>query len=578
MLWQALASVRDLGRLHDIASVLIRHGFGGFVRRMGLADALESAGRALHWGDTHELTHLTPPQRARRVLEELGPTFVKLGQVLSTRVDLFEPEWIAEFSQLQDSAPPVPYAELLPQLVEDLGGPPEQVFSAFDTEPLAAASIAQVHRARLADGTEVVVKVRRPGIKPVVEADLRWLLRLAQLAESESPELRTFSPQQVVRQFGQSLRNELDFAVECRNATRIARQFEGYTDADASQPRPGGGELLQAAPLIVVPRVHWQWSGERCCVQDYIAGIPGRQLDAVDRAGLDRKVLARRGARAVLKMIVQDGFFHADPHPGNVFYLPGNRIAFIDFGMVGRLSESRREQLMALLLGLVQQEPARVADVLSDWSGNGTVEHEALVAEIEAFVEQYRGVPLKQLKLGLLLSDLVAILRHHQVTLPADLSLLIKAFVTLEGMGRELDPDFDMAGEALPLLRELLQACYEPQALLGRGWHAVAELLGLLAGLPQDLSRLLRAARKGRLDIHIDVLDLRRIGNQLDRAANRLVVGIVIAALIIGSSIVMTVPGNPSLLGLLGFVGAVIGSIWLFLSIWASNRRDRDDD
>ncbi|MEO0003130.1 MAG: hypothetical protein RLZZ22_822 [Pseudomonadota bacterium] len=582
MLWQALASVRDLGRLHDIASVLIRYGFGDLVQRLGLADALDEAGRALHWRDSHGLIHLTPPQRLRRVLEELGPTFVKLGQVLATRVDLFEPEWIAEFSQLQDSAPPVPYERLLPQLVEDLGGPPEQVFAAFDPVPLAAASIAQVHRARLHDGTEVVVKVRRPGIRPVIEADLRWLLRLAQLAEAESPELRTFSPQQVVQQFGKSLRNELDFAVECRNATRIAGQFEGYADADASQPRPGGGELLQAAPPIVVPRVHWAWSGERVCVQDYIAGMSGRQLAEVDAAGLDRKVLARRGARAVLKMIVQDGFFHADPHPGNVFYLPGNRIAFIDFGMVGRLSEQRREQLMALLLGLVQQEPARVADVLTDWSGDGAVDHEALVAEIEAFVEQYRGVPLRQLKLAALLSDVVAILRHHHVALPADLSLLVKAFVTLEGMGRELDPDFDMAGEALPLLRQLLRERYQPAALLGRGWRRISELLGLLAGLPQDLSRLLRAARKGRLDIHVDVLDLRRIGNQLDRAANRLVVGIVIAALIIGSSIVMTVPGGPSWLGLpafglLGFLGAGLGSVWLLLSIWTSNRRDRDD-
>lgn len=578
MFWQALASVRDLGRLHDIASVLVRHGFGGFVRRMGLANALEEAGRALHWGDTHELTQLTPPQRARRVLEELGPTFVKLGQVLATRVDLFEPEWIAEFGKLQDSAPPVPYAELLQQLVEDLGGSPELVFAQFETEPLAAASIAQVHRARLADGTEVVVKVRRPGIKPVVEADLRWLLRLAQLAEAESPELRTFSPQLVVQQFGQSLRNELDFAVECRNADRIAAQFEGYTDADAVQPRPAGGELLQAPPLIVVPRVHWQWSGERVCVQDYVEGIPGRQLDALDRAGLDRKVLARRGARAVLKMIVQDGFFHADPHPGNVFYLPGNRLAFIDFGMVGRLSEPRREQLMALLLGLVQQEPARVADVLTDWSGNAAVEHETLVAEIEAFVVQYRGVPLRQLKLAALLSDLVAILRHHHVTLPADLSLLVKAFVTLEGMGRELDPDFDMAGEALPLLRELLQARYEPAAMLKRGIGSVRELAALLTGLPQDLSRLLRAARKGRLDIHIDVLHLKRVGNQLDRALNRLVIGLVIAALIIGSSIVLTVKQGPQWLGTLGFLIALLGSLWLILSIWGANRRDRDDD
>ncbi len=578
MLWQALASVRDLGRLHDIASVLIRHGFGGFVRRMGLADRLEEAGRALHWGDTQGLIQLTPPQRLRRVLEELGPTFVKLGQVLATRVDLFEPEWIAEFGKLQDSAPPVSYEALLSQLVEDLGGPPEQVFAHFEREPLAAASIAQVHRARLADGTEVVVKVRRPGIKPVVEADLRWLLRLAQLAEAESPELRTFSPQQVVRQFGQSLRNELDFAVEGRNAARIAAQFEGYADSDASQPRPAGGELLQPPPLIVVPRVHWDWSGERVCVQDYIDGIPGRKLAEVDAAGLDRKVLARRGARAVLKMIVQDGFFHADPHPGNVFYLPGNRIAFIDFGMVGRLGERRREQLLDLLLGLVQQEPVRVADVLADWSGDGALDHEALAGEIETFVEQYRGVPLKQLQLGSLLSDLVAILRHHQVRLPADLTLLVKAFVTLEGMGRELDPDFDMAGEALPLLRELLQARYAPAAMLQRGVGSARELVSLLAGLPQDFSRLLRAARKGRLDIHIDVQHLKRVGNQLDRAVNRLVIGVVIAALIIASSIVLTMAQAPQWLGTLGFLIALLGSLWLILSIWGANRRDRDDD
>jgi len=580
MLWQALASVRDLGRLHDIAAVLIRYGFADLVRRMGLADALEQAGRALHWGDTHELTHLTAPVRVRRALEELGPTFVKLGQVLATRVDLFEPEWIAEFSKLQDSAPPVPYAELLPQLVEDLGASPEQVFAQFETEPLAAASIAQVHRARLHDGTEVVVKVRRPGIKPVVEADLRWLTRLAQLAEAENPELRGFSPQQVVRQLSRSLRNELDFGVECRNALRIERQFAGYVDADSPPPpRARPGELPPPAlPVIVVPRVHAQWSGERVCVQDYIVGIPGRKLAEVDAAGLDRKVLARRGARAVLKMIVRDGFFHADPHPGNVFYLPGNRIAFIDFGMVGRLSEQRREQLLELLLGLVQQEAKRVADVLLAWTENGMVDPEGMLGEIEAFVEQYRGLPLRQLRLGSLLSDLAGILRQHRVMLPADLSLLIKAFVSLEGMGRELDPDFDMAGEALPLLQQALREHYAPAALLRRSVGGLREMAVLLAGLPQDLSRLLRAARKGRLDIHIDVLHLKRVGNQLDRAVNRLVIGVVIAALIIGSAIVLTVPQGPHWLGTLGFLVALFGSLWLILSIWGANRRDRDDD
>ncbi|MBI2748773.1 MAG: ubiquinone biosynthesis protein UbiB [Burkholderiales bacterium] len=582
MLWQALTTVRDLGRLHDIASILIRYGFGDMVRRMGLANALERAGRALHWNEAEELAHLEPPARMRRALEELGPTFVKLGQVLATRIDLFEPEWIAEFSKLQDSTPAAPWSDIRQQLCEDLGAPPEEVFAAFDPKPLAAASVAQVHRARLEDGSEVVVKVRRPGIRPVIEADLRWLARLAQLVEGDSPELRSFRPQEVVRQFTQSLRRELDFAGECRNAERIAENFAGYTDKD----EPTDDASAEAAPepppvlpIIVIPRVYWQWTGERVCVQEFIAGISGRNLAAVDQAGLDRKVLARRGAHAVLKMIVEDGFFHADPHPGNVFYLPGNRIAFIDFGMVGRLTEVRRDQLTGLLLGLVKHEPRRVADVMLDWTGDGAVDEDGLLVEIQAFVQQYHGVALKQLRLGAMLSDLVAILRQHQLALPPDLSLLVKAFISLEGMGRELDPDFDMAGEAMPLLEQALRARYAPTALLQRGWRGVSEALSLVAGLPQDISRLLRAARRGRLEIHIDVTHLKRVGNQLDNAASRLTVGIVVAALIIGSSIVMTVPGGPTWLGLpffglLGFVGAVIGSIWLLLSIWRSGGKE----
>ena len=585
MLWQAFTAARDLGRLHEIASVLIRYGFGDFVRRMGMANALERAGRALLWKHADELAHLEPPARARRVLEELGPTFIKLGQVLATRVDLFEPEWIAEFGKLQDSAPPIPYADVLQQLAEDLGAPPEKIFAAFDPEPLAAASIAQVHRARLEDGSEVVVKVRRPGIRSVVEADLRWLMRLAELVESENPELRNFHPQEIVRQFELSLRRELDFAVECRNAERIANNFAGYTDQDTISPPATGrvpdSAILPAAAIIVIPRVYWKWTGERVCVQEFIEGIPGRNLAAADHAGLDRKILARRGARAVLKMIVEDGFFHADPHPGNVFYLPGNRLAFIDFGMVGRLNEGRRDQMIQLMLGMVRREPARVAEVMLDWSGDVSVDEDSLIVEIQTFVDQYYGIPLKQLSLGAMLTDLVAILREYRIALPADLALLIKAFITLDGMGRELDPDFDMAGEAMPMLEKSVRARYKPAALFKRGWRSVGEMLSMISDIPHDLSRLLRAARRGRLQIHIDVPHLKHVGNQLDGAANRLVVGIVVAAIIIGSSIVMTVPGGPTLLGLpvfglLGYLGAAAGGVWLLLSIWKSNRADRE--
>lgn len=579
MLWQAMMAVRDISRLHDIASILIRYGFGDILSRMGLSNALEKAGKVLHHSDAGEYAHLAAPVRVRRALEEMGPTFVKLGQVLATRVDLFAPEWIAEFSKLQDSAPPVPYLDVRQQLIEDLGAPPEEVFAAFNPEPVAAASIAQVYRARLTDGSEVVVKVRRPGIRPLIESDLRWLVRLSELAETENPELRSFCPQQVIQQFTQSLRRELNFSIECRNAEHIAENFAHYSDEDQPDSgklhSPATPDLPPVPSIIVIPRVYWQWTGERVCVQEFIDGIPGRHLLAVDSAGLDRKILARRGSRAVLKMIVEDGFFHADPHPGNVFYLPGNRIAFIDFGMVGRLTEERREQLINLLLGMVKHEPKRVLDVMLDWTGDGVADEAGLQLEIQTFVDQYHGLPLKQLSLGNMLNDMVSILRQHQLLLPADLALLVKSFISLEGMGRELDPDFDIASEAMPMLERALRARYTPTALLKRGGRSLTEALSLIAGLPHDLSQLLRAARRGRLEIHIEVAHLQHVGNQLDGAVNRLAVGLIVAALIVGSAIVMTVDGL-HWLGMFGFFCASLSGLWLLLSIGKSNHADRE--
>jgi len=585
MLWEALAAARDLGRLRDIAGILIRHGFGEVVRRIGLADALQRAGQALHWGAAAEFASLEPPVRVRQALEEMGPTFVKLGQLLATRVDLFDPEWIAEFSKLQDRAPALAYANIRQLLIEDLGGPPEEVFATFDPVPVAAASIAQVHRARLHDGGDVAVKVRRPGIRPIIEADLRWLARLAEVAGAEIPELNRYRPQEFVRQFAQSLRRELDFATEGRNADRIRENFASFFDSvSGSGPRSQMAAEASFKPStahpIIIPRVYWQWTGERVCVQEFIDGIPGSDLGAIDRAGLDRKILARRGTRAVLKMIIEDGFFHADPHPGNVFYLPGDRIAFIDFGMVGQLSEARREQLTRLLLGLTRREAERVVDVLLDWSGDGLANETDLTQEVQAFVDQYHGVALKDFRLGAALTDFAALLRAHWLLLPADLALLIKAFISLDGMGRELDPGFDMVSEMTPMVEKLISERYLPDAVLERGWRTVSDLLALAGELPHDLTRQLRAARRGKLSIHIDVAHLQRAAERIDGGANRLSMSIVVAALIVGSSIVMSVPGNstlwgPWLLGVLGFVGALIGGLLLLLSIWKSGGENR---
>jgi ubiquinone biosynthesis protein len=284
----------------------------------------------------------------------------------------------------------------------------------------------------------------------------------------------------------------------------------------------------------------------------------------------------------VLKMIVEDGFFHADPHPGNIFYLPGNRLAFIDFGMVGRLSAQRREELLQLLLGLVQRQPDAVADVLLEWAGNEhAVELGPLEAEIETFVDQYHGTPLAQLSLAEMLTDVTAILREHRLALPSDLALLIKAFITLEGMGRSLDPGFHMATEALPILRQVMRARYQPRVLARRTWQSLRRGLALAERLPQDIMRLVRNARRGRLHLGLELAHLRRVGDQIDRAASRIAIALVIAALIIGSSIVMTVSGGPTLFGLpafgfLGFAGAVVGGLWLVQSIRRGGRHDDD--
>ena len=557
MLWQAISAVRDLGRLHDIAAVLIRYGFGDLVRRTGLAGVLERTGRALHWHVSDELARLEPPARVRRVLEELGPSFVKLGQILSTRVDLFSPEWITEFSKLQDSAIALPFSELRAQLTEDLGGLPENIFPRLETQALAAASLAQVHRAWLSDGTPVVLKIRRPGIRPLVEADLRLLKRLAEIVESEAPDLRRYRPKEVVRQFALSLRRELDFSAEGRSAERIAANFEVQAD-------------------IVIPRIYWEWTCERLNVQDYIDGIPGRDTAALDASGLDRVLLAQRGSDAVLKMILEDGFFHADLHPGNIYFLPDNQIAFIDFGMVGRISEERRYQIAILLHGLVSHDAEIVSEILLDWSDNTDADSSVLQNEIDAFVDQYHGVQLRKIDIARMLSELLAILRDHGLTLPPDLALLIKAFITLEGLGRQLNPAFDMMKSSSPMIKQAMKAHTAPDALAKRGWRALLDSVSLITSLPKDLSRLLRIARRGKIQLQVELLPLKHFSDKIDRAASRLALSVITAALIIGSAIVHNAESNSSsglsTLGLLGFIAAASGGVWVLISIWRSGK------
>ena len=548
----------DLPRLRALAGILIRHGFGDVIRRAGVGTFLERAGELISTGRDERLAGFEPPVRIRLALEAMGPTFVKLGQVLSTRVDLFPPDWIAEFEKLQTNVPPTPFEDVLPQITDALGRPPDEVFRDLEPSAWAAASIAQVYRARLQDGTPVVLKVRRPGIRPIVEADLRILRSIAVVAERELPELRRFQPEQMVLQFAKSLGRELDLEQEARHQDRFARNF-----ADD--------------PTVVIPRIYWEFTSASMNVQQFIEGVPGQDLALVERAGLDRKILADRGAAAVLKMILIDGYFHADPHPGNVIYLPGNRVGMIDFGMVGRLSDTRRNQIVDLLAALSRHDEHGMMAVLLDWTDDAAVDESRLANDLGELVFNYEHLALKDIQIGQLLSDITAIMRSHSIVLPADLALLFKALITLEGLGRRLDPEFQLVPYLTPFVKRVLAERYSPRAVGRRMQQSVGGLLASLGGLPGDIVRLVRDARRGRMKIEFDLKRLDHFGHQIDRSASRLTMGVVTGSLIVGSSIVMTVSGGPELLGLpvfglLGFIVAMLNSFWLIWSIWQSGR------
>jgi ubiquinone biosynthesis protein len=559
VLWESITTARDVGRVHEIAKVLVRFGFADVLARLGLASALERAGHLLHVPRLEAEAALPSPVRLRHSLEALGPTFVKLGQVLASRVDLFGPEWIAQFEQLQNHAPFVPFDIIEAQLEAELGAPLDEVFGQVERAPLAAASIAQVHRVRLRDGTEAVVKVRRPGVRETIAADIRLLERLARILEARSPEAARYRPREVVRHFRASIERELDLAAECHNAERIAVS-------------------LAAMPGVVIPRVHWQWTSEAINVQDFVPGRPLQDLlepGADAAAGANLPAIAQAGAQAVLQMVFVEGFFHADPHGGNVLYLPGDRLGLIDFGMVGHLSTPRRRQLVELLRGLVERDAGHVADVLEEWTEGGFADPDAVLDDIEMFLDRYHGVPLGQLHLGEMLMQVTDIVRAHGLWLPPDLAMVVKVFITLEGLGRKLDPAFDMVGAATPFLHRVLRERYQPRALARRLSQGMVEVAEALALLPRQLRGLVHSAAEGRLRLRVDSEQLSAVANQVSHAANRLAMGLVIAALIIGSSIVMTVEGGPTMFGLpffglAGFLGAIAGGAWLLLSILRS--------
>jgi ubiquinone biosynthesis protein len=502
----------NLGRYQEIADTLARHGLGFLAGATGVGRWIP-AGRRDGGRRSTSTTH-TVAERVRLALEELGPTFVKLGQLLSTRADLLPPSYIEELSKLQDAATSVPAEEIREAIEDELGAEPERLFAAFDFTPLASASIGQVHAATLHDGSSVVVKVRRPDAVRQVHEDLEILNNLADRASRVWEPARTYDIRGIVQEFSRTLRRELDYLREGANAERFAADFEGQAD-------------------VHIPRVYWDRTTSRVLTLQRVTGIKINDLAALDAAGVDRSALALTGADIVLRMIFENRFFHADPHPGNLFVQPDGSIALIDFGMVGEISEELRDRFADFLIAFALQNPDALADALVRVSvTKGNVDRDAFRQALASFIGLYADRSLSEVGFGRMASELLRVLREQRLQLPREVSLLFKVLMVIEGIGVQLDPAFDLTSVVTPYARRLVRERLSPTALAKRMARASADAGALALELPTRLRRLIDTVDYNGLEVHLRAAELDPLVARSERIGNRLVAGMITAALI----------------------------------------------
>jgi ubiquinone biosynthesis protein len=550
-----VGAVRDLVRLREISVVLVRHGFGEFVTRAGFgsggsakkkSDAppqLEGGtGTAVPSIPPHEVERgedeakrITLAARVRLVLEDLGPSFIKLGQIASTRNDLLPPEFVNELKKLQDEVPAVPFADVREQIETGLGATIEESFLSFEEKPLATASIGQVHRAVLAgpakeDGQveriEVVVKVQRPNVQATIARDLELLHILARALEKTIPETRIYSPTGLVDQFDRSITSELDFRVEADNAERFAQNFAGHAGAR-------------------FPKVYRQTTSKKVLTLELFQGV---KIDRAKEAGFDGKTVAKRALGVLVKMIYEDGFFHADPHPGNIFVMgpvDSPVLGLIDLGMVGRLSPELRERTVDLMIAAVRKDPYGVADALyAIGRPKKKVDMREYRAEVSVLAEKYLGKPLQEIQISAMLGDLVKTALKFDIEIPSDFMLVGKALMTIEGIGKELDPQLDVLAEAQPLFADILKHRYSPARLGNELLRGVEQLSRAGYDLPMQLREVLDDLRLGRLGVQATDANMPRA---LDRLGRRVFTGLFVSTTLASGAFLLDAKVHPAI-------------------------------
>jgi ubiquinone biosynthesis protein len=507
---------RHLNRYRQILTILIKYGFGDLLDTLKIEQYLETGLQMISSKRRERVERFSRAERVRMAMEELGPTFVKLA-------------------------------------------PLEEIFQTFEEMPLAAASIGQVHRARLKDGEDVVVKVQRPGIGKTVEVDLEIMLHLASLMERHLEEAKIHRPTRIVDEFARTIEKEIDYAVEASYIERFARQFQG----DMS---------------VYVPKVFHEASTERVLTTEFIDGIKASEIDRIDEEGLDRKMICARGADLILKQIFDHGFFHADPHPGNIYVLANNVICYLDYGMMGHIDRKTRENFAALVYGVGRWDESSTMQALlklTDYDEEPDLRN--LQRDIADFMGQYLYKPLKDLQIGKLLQQLLELISRHRLRLPPNLFLMIKALTTVEGVGLSLDPDFDMMERTAPFIKRIRTARMHPKRIADDVLEFGIDLVYLLRDVPGELREILMQLKQGKVKMQLEHGGPESMLSTQNQISNRIAFSIVIAALIIGSALIILSKTPPylhgiPLIGIIGFVAAAVMGVWLLIAILRNGR------
>ena len=539
------STIKNINRLRQILNILIRHGFGELVSQLHIF-RIYIIGKRFFTPKAEDVrSHRSTPERLRLALEELGPTFVKLGQLMSTRADWFPDEWSTEFKKLQDKVPPFPFEQVRELVEKELGKPLTEVYASFDITPVASASIAQVHFATLKDGRELAVKVRRPEIGKILDSDISIMYVIANLIVKYVPDWARFRPVEVVREFHKTIRQELDFTIEATRADRFRRNFKDDPEA-------------------YFPRVYWEYSSKKVLTMERISGIPIDEAEALKDAGFDLKEIAERGVRVFFRQALGDGFFHADMHPGNVFVGSKGEIIHVDFGIVGQIDDELRTYLARLLYYLMKRDFKAMAKIHRDM---GLIGPNVDIREFEDalidIAEPIFGKPLAEINVSALLWKLIETAKRFDMHMQPNLLLLQKSMVVVEGVGRELYPKLNVWAVARPFIFKLMKKSIDPKAAVKKGYDTMIEMAEFTATLPSQLTSVFNKVINDRLRIEFAHLNLDELNARIDKTGDRLVYGMVVAALIVGSSIIVMAGKGPMLFDLpvLGLAGYVVAGI-----------------